>query len=451
MKILLISPSSGHWRGLGKKKVFNGKTFRFSMLSLLTVAALTPEEHVLKLIDEQVDDIPENENFDLVGITMMTATAPRAYELCQYFRERSVPVVVGGFHPTFNIEEANQYADAVVVGPAAGAWPQVLKDVEAKNLKKVYYGNPGEEMPAKLPKHLLNKSAYISVHTTYATLGCRNECAFCSITAFYGGQRYQRKIDDVVNELQSFDEKFFMFIDDNLTQDRQYILDLLKAITPLKKKWVTQASVEIADDAELLGAMRESGCAGVFIGLESFSESALCSQNKRIKSPQYYRESVRRIHDYGIFVEAGLIFGFDTDTAEVFESTLNMLDEIGDIPVSVQTKLLRAGTKLFEQMKDRITDFNWEHYDYKYAVFKPAQMTQQDLEAGLQWINKKFYSSLRIVKRMLRWPAMPPGFKNMYFASALNIAYWGRQFQFKVRVIILRNRERTRRVCPGYP
>lgn len=433
MKILLISPSSGHWRGLGKKKVFNGKTFRFSMLSLLTVAALTPEKHKLKMIDEQVDDIPRDEDFDLVGITMMTATAPRGYELCQYFRERSIPVVVGGFHPTFNIDEAGQYADAVVVGPAAGAWPQVLKDIETKNLKKVYYGNPGEEMPTMLPKHLLNKSAYISVHTTYATLGCRNECSFCSITAFYGGKRYQRKIEDVVHELESFDEKFFMFIDDNLTQDRDYILELLKAITPLKKRWVTQASVEIADDSELLSVMQKSGCVGVFMGLESFSESALCSQNKRIKSPQYYRESVRRIHDYGIFVEAGLIFGFDTDTAEVFESTLNMLDEIGIdvIQASILTPL--PGTKLFEKMKDRITDFNWEHYDYKYAVFKPAQMTQEDLEAGLQWINKKFYSPLRIVKKMIRWITMPSGFKNMYFALALNIAYYGRQFQFKVK------------------
>lgn len=433
MKILLISPSSGHWRGLGRKKFFNGKTFRFSMLSLLTVAALTPAKHQVTLIDEQIDLIPEDSDFDLVGITMMTATAPRAYELCHYFRNRSIPVVVGGFHATFNIEEAAAHADSIVVGPATGAWQKLLEDYENGTPGKIYHGNPEAEPPTNLPKHLLKKSGYLSVHTTYATLGCKNRCSFCSITSFYQGKRYCRRIKDVVNELKSFKENFFMFIDDNLTQDRKYILDLLRAITPLKKKWVTQASIEISDDPALLDAMKRSGCIGVFIGLESFSESALCSQNKNIKSPKYYKRAVSILHQYGIFVEAGMIFGFDSDTVEIFASTLNILEEIGidALQASILTPL--PGTRLFGEMKDQITDFNWEHYDYKYAVFNPAQMTKDNLMAGLEWINKKFYSSSRILRRTFRWITTPSCSRNFYYPLFLNVAYWGRQFQFKVK------------------
>jgi radical SAM superfamily enzyme YgiQ (UPF0313 family) len=185
----------------------------------------------------------------------------------------------------------------------------------------LYRGNPDVEVPATLPRHLLDKSRYVSVNTCYATLGCRNECSFCSVTAFYKGKRYQRDVDTIVRHLRSFDETFFMFIDDNLTQDREYAIRLFKAIAPLRKKWATQASVEIADDPELLEWMRRAGCVGVFVGLESFSQAALCSQNKTIKSPQYYRDAVAAIHRQGMVVEAGLIFGFDTDPREIFEST----------------------------------------------------------------------------------------------------------------------------------
>jgi radical SAM superfamily enzyme YgiQ (UPF0313 family) len=418
---------------LGKKRFFNGKTFRFSMLSVLSVAALTPPGHRVRVIDEQVDDVPWDEPFDLVGITVMTATAPRSYELCQRFGEKGIPVVLGGFHPTFNFGEAIEHADAVVLGPAGGAWPRVVQDAEAGRLQRVYRGNPDVDVPMALPRHLLNRSSYVSVNTCCATLGCRNTCAFCSITSFYGGKRYHRDIDAIVAYLRSFDDRFFMFMDDNLTQDRDYAIRLFKAIEPLGKKWATQASVEIADDPELLDWMRRSGCVGVFVGLESFSENALCSQNKTIKSPQFYKEAVRAIHRRGMVVEAGLIFGFDSDTRTIFESTLSLLDDIGADAMQASILTPLPGTRLFGQMRQRIVDFDWEHYDYKWAVFEPAQMSRADLMAGLEWINKRFYAPWRILKRLGRWLTMPSGLWNFHIPLLLNVAYWGRQFQFGVK------------------
>jgi radical SAM superfamily enzyme YgiQ (UPF0313 family) len=433
MKILFVAPASGHWRGLGRRRAFNGKTFRFSMLSLLSVAALTPEGHELRLVDEQLDDIPWNEPFDLVAITVMTAAAPRAYELCRLFRARSVPVVLGGFHVTFNVDEARQHASAVVVGPAGGAWPQVVRDVEAGCLQLVYRGDPDVAIPMTLPRHLLNEAGYVSVHTCSATMGCTNRCAFCSITAFYDGRRYVHSVDDIVRYLQSFDDRFFLFVDDNLTQDREYAIRLFQAIAPLRKAWATQASVEIADDPELLGWMRRAGCVGVFIGLESFSDAALCAQNKRIRSAEHYAEAVRTLHRHGMLVEAGVIFGFDTDGPEVFESTLRVLDNMGvdALQASILTPL--PGTPLFEQLRPRIVDLDWEHYDYGWAVYEPAKMTRAELTAGLQWICKRYYSPWRILRRLGRWLSMPGVLRHIHIPLLLNIAYWGRQFRFEVK------------------
>ena len=271
------------------------------------------------------------------------------------------------------------------------------------------------------------------MQTCYATLGCRNRCAFCSVTAFYEGQRYQRDIGDIVRHLRSFDDRFFMFIDDNLTQDRDYALRLFRAIAPLKKQWATQASVEIADDPELVAAMTDAGCVGVFIGLESFSNRALCSQNKTIRPPAYYRDAVRTLHRAGMVVEAGLIFGFDGDGSDVFESTLALLDDLGvDVmQASILTPL--PGTRLFADMRQRIVDLDWSHYDYKWAVFEPARMTRTDLMAGLEWINKQFYSPGRIARRLIRWLTMRRGLGRFHIPLLLNVAYWGRQFQFGVK------------------
>lgn len=403
------------------------------MLSLLTVAALTPETDSITIIDEQIETVPFDEDFDLVGITVMTATAPRAYELCSHFTARGIPVVLGGFHPTFNQKEALRYASSIVIGPAYGAWTALVEDYRNNKPKKIYRGNPKAGIPARLPRHLMKRKGYITGNATLATLGCTNTCRFCSITAFYSAKKYERPIQDVVSEVKSFKPKFFMFVDDNLTQNREYIIELCKALAPLKKKWISQASVEIADDEELLEHLQKAGCAGFFIGLESLSAQALDSQEKTIKSPEMYKQAIRKIHRYGIFIESGVVFGFDTDTTDVFAHTLKVLEQIGldAIQVSILTPL--PGTLLHQDMKDRIDDTNWEHYDYKYAVYQPALMTKEELKAGSQWVRRGFYSPPRILKRLIRWLAMPGAVFTAIYPLVLNIAYWGRLGRFHVR------------------
>ena len=433
MKILLISPASGKWHKIGKRKFFNGKTFRFSMLSLLTVAKLTPKDAQVTIIDEQLESIPEDEHFDLVGITCMTATAPRAFKISKYYRAKGVPVVLGGFYPSLNAEVALEHADAVVVGPAFDAWPKLLNDLKQDSLDRLYYGNPAGKVPESLPRNLLDTEKYATVNATYATAGCTNKCKFCSISAFYKANRYHRPVEEIAAEIASFDKKFFMFIDDNLTQDKEYAAALFKRLIPLKKKWITQASIELADDDEFLQLMHKAGCVGVFVGLETFNQKNLENQTKTFNTPQKYKQAVRNLHKHGIFVESGIIFGFDDDDVNVFGDTLEMLDDIGidAIQASILTPL--PGTALFEQMRHRITDHNLQNYDYRHVVYNPARISAANLQAGADWVIRKYYSPLRIAKRFLRWITAPHGLSNFIYPFVLNLGYYGRTKSFRIK------------------
>lgn len=432
MKILLVAPASGPWRGLARRGLFSGRTFRFSMLSLLTVAALSPDGTEVRLVDEQVDDLPGDEHFDLVGITAMTATAPRAYEIARRLRARGIPVVLGGFHPTLNTAEALEHADAVVAGPAYGAWPALVEDFRAGKLQRLYHGSLDARIPRALPRHLMPKGKYLTVNATFATLGCRHTCSFCSITAFHGGARRLRPVEDVAAEAASFRERFFIFVDDNLTQDREYALDLLRALAPLHKRWVTQASLDVADDSELVGALRAAGCVGLFVGLESFNRTALCSQTKGFNDPDRYRAQVARLHRQGLFVEAGVIFGHDSDDVAVFRETLRALDRIGIDAIQVSILTPAPGTPLFERMRGRIVDFDWEHCDYRHALFVPARMTRRELQDGTDWVIRQYYRPWRIARRLGRWLAMPGGLRRFVYPLGLSLAYFGRVKRFGI-------------------
>ena len=202
MKIMLIAPASGNWHRVGRRRIFNGKTFRFSLLSLLSVAAETPSYASVEIIDEQVDAIPWEAPIDLVGITSMTAAAARTYELAARFRARNIPVVLGGMHPTFCVQETLQHADAVVVGDAEGIWPQVVADARDGRLKGIYRNTTFPDLQGlkQPPRHLLENKKYATVHAVQATRGCCNRCDFCAVSAFHQHTHRQRPVAEVIQE-----------------------------------------------------------------------------------------------------------------------------------------------------------------------------------------------------------------------------------------------------------
>ena len=435
MKLLLIAPASGHWRNIGRTRLFNGRTFHFSLLSLLSVAAETPPEVEVQIVDEQIEDVPWDAPVDLVGITCMTAAAPRAYEIAAQFRQRGVPVVLGGMHPTLCLEEAQQHADAILAGEAEGVWPRVIADAQAGRLKGIYRN----EVPPDLrglkrpPRPLLRRKGYATVETVQATRGCPHGCDFCSVAAFHRRTYRCRPVAEVVREIAGLPGRFFVFADDNLVADRAYARALLQALLPLKKRWITQATLSMAEDPDFVQLAADAGCIGVFVGLETFLSANLDAVQKTCNRVEQYRQAIRRLHQHGIGIEAGIVFGFPGDGPKVFERTLRLLDdlEVDVILASVFTPL--PGTPRFAAMRDRILDRNWAHYDFDHAVFDPWGLSAEALEAGQQWVTREFYRPWRIVRRVWRHWRRPRCWACLPYLAVVNLAFYGRTVRWHIR------------------
>ena len=252
LQILLIEPAADHLRVDARHKVVKRKMLRFSVLSLTTVAALTPERHHITLVDENVEPLDLDLQPDVVGITFMTGLAPRAFELARHFRQQGAVTVAGGFHPTLNPEEVSQHFDVVAAGQAEDTWPHILVDIELQQYRSIYRSDPNLDLEVvPVPRRDLLDSTrrhYITTHAVQTGRGCNHRCKFCSITAFYQHQYHCRPVENVLEELKEI-PRHFMFVDDNIIADRDYARQLFEAMRPLKKRWISQCSIELADDS----------------------------------------------------------------------------------------------------------------------------------------------------------------------------------------------------------
>lgn len=408
MKILLVLPAAERVRVTrSSSRVPSRGMLRFSILPLTTVAALTPSRHEVSIVDENVEALDLDRAADVVGITFMTALAPRAYEIADAFRARGTKVVAGGFHPTFCPEEARTHFDAVVVGEAEGVWPRVLEDIEAGAPLGIYRSERPCD-PASIPaprRELTSRTArhYVTTNAVQTGRGCRHSCRYCSITAFHGATHRSRPLEAVLSEIRSV-PRDFLFVDDNLLADPDYARRLFREMAPMRKRWVGQCSIQIGDDPEMLRLAREAGSVGLFLGIETLSDANLAAVEKEFNDPGGYRRRIAEIRRHGIGVIAGIVVGMDCDVPETFERTLRFLrrSRIDAIQVNVLTPL--PGTPLFEDysQKGRILDRDWSHYDFRHTVIWPARMTPGQLQEGADWLYSSFYRLDRILFRFAR-------------------------------------------------
>jgi len=400
-KLILINPVNPARTGLTVNK-----SSRFPPISLGILAALTPPEWEVEIIDENWETFTFKQA-DLVGITAFTASAPRAYEIAAEYWQKGIKVVMGGIHASMCTQEALQYVDSVVIGEAEGIWPTVLEDFSDGSLKREYRGSWGNLEGLVWPRRDLFNPGYMfaSIQTSR---GCPMDCEFCSVTS-YNGRRYRRRPnDEILAELETIPQKMLFFVDDNIIgygqEHRQAALELFKEMAKLKlnKLWFCQASINFADDEELLKWAARAGCKMVFLGLEAEEAGALDAVDKHLnlqRSVDSYRSAFARIHKAGIAVLGAFIFGMDGDTSfKLKQREEYIVSSAIDV---MQTTYLTPlpGTRLFERYRSekRLLYENfpddWAHYDMTEVVFTPDGMTPIDLRDGMQTANKKMYST----------------------------------------------------------
>jgi radical SAM superfamily enzyme YgiQ (UPF0313 family) len=407
MKIALISPKGPLYRHRGG--IFR-KSLRYQPLTLTTLAALVPPELdvELALYDEGIEDVPEELDAELVGMTVITGTAKRAYELAAHYRARGQTVVLGGPHVTLIPEEATQHADAIVVGYAEDTWPELLRDFTRGALKREYRQAIDFSLDRDMPfarRELFDKRHFLTQAVFEATRSCGHDCEFCIAPTAWGSKQFQKPVSWVVDDIRRVGEKRILFIDLNLVADHAYARELFSALVPLKVRWFGLSTVLIAHDRELMELMARSGCRGLLLGLETITPASLGDANKRFNGSVDYRTLIADLHALGIAIQGCFVFGLDHDRRDVFDTTADFAIETGiDLPrFAIVTPF--PGTPLHQRLaqQERILTRNWELYDGQHVVFEPRHMTPAELAAGHEQAWKKVYRYSAIARRL--WKA----------------------------------------------
>lgn len=372
-------------------------------------------------IDEGIGEVDLELDADLIGMTVITGSAPRAYELSRHFRRRGIPVVLGGPHVTLVPDDAQPHADSIVVGYAEDEWPRLLRDFVAGGMRPRYTQAPDLDLAGRpLPdRSVLPRSRYLTSHVFEATRGCVHNCSFCVVPTAWGRRPYQKPIDDVLEDIRRQKTRRAIFIDLNLIADKQHAARLFEALIPLKIQWYGLATTLLCDDLPLLDLVARSGCRGLLMGLESLFSQNLNDSHKAFNDPTKYPQIVERLHERRIALQGCFVFGLDEDRPDVFLKTAQFaVDAKIDLPrFAIVTPF--PGTPLFKQLdaEGRILTRNWELYDAQHVVFQPAHMSVDELQRGTETAWKLAYSWSGMAKR-LRHTAAP-----WYVALATNLGY----------------------------
>ena len=424
-RLLLITASSQEIRKVRKARFLN-----FQQITMPYLAARVPRGWDVIHVDEEAEEIDWNVEVDVVGITFHTPSAYHAYDIAARFRSRGKCIVMGGPHVTLVPEEASQHADVIFIGEAEGLWEAFLKSFETGSYLRLYQQTNAPSLNnVPIPRRELFHRRDHTNGVLFATRGCPNQCDFCTVSVMYRHKLRKRPIAEVAAEYASFVGKVVIFWDDNIIGDPVYAKELFRAIAPYRKWWSSQASIHAGQDDEFLEAAAQSGCKQLFLGLESISQLSISEMNKGFNRVEEYSQIIRRIHSHGIAVQAGIIFGFDHDTPEIFKETIDFLEMVGVQNATFNILTPFPGTPLFRKMEteDRILTRDWSNYNSRDAVvYQPKRMSVTELLAGFQYANERFYSLTSIAKRLSRSSVQ------LWWTLPLNLAY-GYQWRMTVQ------------------
>ncbi len=404
MKILLVSPHPNSKRNFLSK-------FHYPSLTLQQVAACTPKEHEVEIVDERYVKINFKKEYDLVGISCLTYNSLRGYEIAKIFRERNIPVILGGYHPSLLPDEAKKHADSVVIGEAEHTWSKLLDDLKNGKLKDFYKKEKLAE-PEEIPqaRHDIGVFTPFS-QSIQATRGCPVGCEWCAMTVVEGNIFRARPIKSVIEEMKKIPQKRIFFADASLTINPKYTKKLFREMKKLDKTFECFGNINVLKrDEELLRLSKEAGVVKWYLGIESISQENIDQAGKSTNKVKDYKKAIQKIKSYGIEVTGFFIFGLDHDTPKTFKKTLKAIYKWKLDSASFSILTPYPGTRLFERMdkENRITNYDWSRYEEGKVNYKPMKMTEEELIEGIRYIAREFFSIKNSLKRSFGRNSMNP-------------------------------------------
>lgn len=417
MKIALVIPRlsavserSFYDFKFGTRFLFSKKHISY-LLAIPTLISLTPPGHEIRVFDENLEEIDYTWNPDIVGITVRTMFAKRAYEVSEEFRSMGVKTVLGGIHPSMCPEDSLLHCDSVVIGEAEDVWSALLDDAEKGELKKVYKAEKFADLkshPAP-DRSLLSRKSYL-LDIVQTTKGCPFNCEFCSVHAYDGQKIRSKTVDQVLEEIRYLNSTHsiykkktaIFFADDNIIADKVFARSLFTALRDQNINWMCQASINISRYPDLLDLMNQSGCGAVFIGFESLSQDNLEMMNKKVNRRHEFLEAIRNIQSHGILVHSSFIVGYDCDSKNTFDELIKFIQESNLLMPLINILTPLPGTTLYKRLEKqgRIIDRDWSKYDTQHVVFKPMRMSPEELLEGYRKVLRSAYSFDSILTKL---------------------------------------------------
>lgn len=406
MKIALIMIKSQIYSFKNRSILFRHMPDSLTLGVLHSIIKNACPDAQIEIYDETVEIVKkENIDADLIGISAITPGAKRAYEYADYFRGKGKKVFIGGVHASLVPEEVKQHCDSVISGLAYETLPELLADFQNGCLKDFYYQK--ENMSFEnlvLPSRRIyeQKSFWGSeLNTVQATFGCVNMCEFC-VQPYVCGGYHRRPVSDVIEEIKLIEDDYVEFYDPNLSKDKEYLKALCEALAPLKKQWFAPVTISVCYDDELLELMQKSGCCEVLIGFESMSQDSVQAINKGFNSVCDYKKCVEKLHSRNIKVTGSFVLGLDCDDKDSFSKILDFVKSAGIDFARYTINTPYPGTPYYKRMKEqnRLIETDYDFYDCRHCVVKPALLTKQEVEDGYRFLWKETYKLPAIIRRL---------------------------------------------------